>query len=82
MTVKSIVFEEEVDNTPDALGIRGELFQDETYTNLIIYKVINTDGSEQFFKMEEVHDSYGNIEASPRKFTPVSRNTKIISVWE
>ena len=80
MTVKSIKFVEEVDNTPDSLASRGELNQGDTYDNFLIYKLTNDDGSEQFIRISVTHDSYGSAE-SVNGVTLTQQTTKSVTVW-
>jgi hypothetical protein len=82
MAVKTIQLFEEVDNEPKNNDYYDEYAQGTTWTNLHIFKVTSDDGTEQFFKQEIVHDSYGKIDNVPTEFTEVKPKTKKVTYFE
>lgn len=77
MSVLRIDFVEEIDNKRDY----DSMYQGDTYTNYRIYRIVNSDGEDQFFKIGLIHESYGGIESVTHPGI-VSPTTKTVVVYE
>lgn len=92
MAVKSIVMLSETNGYDSWQQNSGydEPYQGTTFDLVRIYKVENTDGSDQYFKFIITLDSYGNAggnysgvsDAIPKKFTEVKPVEKTVTVFE
>ncbi len=81
MSVKRVEFVEEVDNRPENnRGWDSLLEQGETVTNYNIYRLVNSDGTEQFVKLEIIINSYGDAEGVG-KLSLTEQTEKTVTVW-
>lgn len=80
MSIARIEFIDDVDNQPESFQQYGELNQGDTYENLHIYRLTDSDGSKQYLAIPVTHDSYGHARTVGVPYL-VYPTEKVVRTW-